>query len=42
MTDHRIGMTIYKLDAFLDGDIGEMIEALLTNDQAEKLKEISE
>ncbi len=42
VTDHRIGMTIYKLDAFLDGDIGEMIEALLTNDQAEKLKEISE
>lgn len=42
VTDHRIGMTIYKLEAFLDGDISEMIEALLTNDQAEKLKEISE
>ncbi|WP_303864696.1 peptide chain release factor 1 [Alkalibaculum bacchi] len=38
ITDHRIGLTIYKLDAFLDGEIEEMIEALVTTDQAEKLK----
>ena len=38
ITDHRIGVTIYKLDAFLDGEIGEMIEALVTTDQAEKMK----
>lgn len=38
ITDHRIGLTIYKLDAFLDGEIEEMIDALITTDQAEKLK----
>lgn len=38
ITDHRIGVTIYKLDAFLDGEIEEMIEALVTTDQAEKMK----
>lgn len=42
VTDHRIGMTIYKLDAFLDGDITEMLEALTTSDQAEKLQAIAE
>ena len=40
VTDHRIGMTIYKLDSFLDGDITEMLDALITSDQAEKLKDI--
>ena len=38
VTDHRIGMTLYSLDAFLDGDIGEMIEALREADMAERLK----
>ena len=38
VTDHRIGMTLYSLDAFLDGDIGEMIEALCEADMAERLK----
>lgn len=42
VTDHRIGMTLYRLDAFLDGDITEMLEALITSDQAEKLQEVSE
>jgi peptide chain release factor 1 len=42
VTDHRIGMTLYKLDSFLDGDIVEMLEALLTSDQAEKLKEVAQ
>ncbi len=37
VTDHRIGLTIYQLDSFMDGDIIEMIEALNTNAQAEKL-----
>lgn len=38
ITDHRIGLTIYKLDNFLDGDIDEVIDGLITSDQAEKMK----
>lgn len=38
VSDHRIGLTIYKLDYFLDGDIDEIIDGLITNDQAEKMK----
>lgn len=38
VSDHRIGLTLYKLDAFIDGDLTEMLEALITSDQAEKLK----
>src|SRR5690606_25003878 len=38
VTDHRIGMTIYTLDAFMDGDIQEMIDALQFAENAEKLK----
>lgn len=38
ITDHRIGLTVYKLDQFLDGELDQMIEALTTTDQAEKLK----
>ena len=38
VTDHRINMTIYKLDSFLDGDLDEIIDALITHDQAEKMK----
>ena len=38
ITDHRIGMTIYKLDSFLDGDIDEIIDGLITSDQAEKMR----
>lgn len=37
-TDHRIGMTLYKLDAILDGDIDDIIDGLITSDQAEKMK----
>jgi peptide chain release factor 1 len=40
VTDHRIGMTLYKLDSFMDGDISEMLDALLTSDQTEKLEEL--
>jgi peptide chain release factor 1 len=39
VTDHRIGLTIYSLDRFVDGDIDQMIEALRLADRAEKLKE---
>ena len=38
ITDHRIGLTLYKIDSFMDGDLDEMIDALVTADQAERLK----
>jgi len=38
VTDHRIGLTLYKIDAVMDGDLDEIINALATADQAEKLK----
>lgn len=38
VSDHRIGLTIYKLDYFLDGDLDEIIDGLITSDQAEKMK----
>ncbi len=38
LTDHRIGLTLYKLDAVMDGDLNEVIDALVTADQAERLK----
>ena len=38
VSDHRIGLTLYSLDSFLDGDIGGMIDALATAETAEKLK----
>jgi len=40
VTDHRINVTLYKLDYFLDGDIDEILDALITTDQAEKLKQV--
>ena len=41
VTDHRINLTLYKLNNFVDGDLDEMIDALITSDQAEKMQEIS-
>ena len=38
VTDHRIGMTIYSLDNFMNGNIGSMVDALITADTAEKIK----
>ena len=38
ITDHRIGVTLYKLDAFLNGDLDEMVDALITTDQTEKMQ----
>lgn len=40
VTDHRIGLTLHKLDAILQGDLDEVIESLATADRAEKLKEV--
>ncbi len=40
VSDHRINLTLYKLEAFLNGDLDEMIEALITTEQAEQLREI--
>lgn len=39
ITDHRINMSMYNLDAFMNGEIGEMIDALAVAEQTEKLKE---
>lgn len=39
VSDHRIGLTLYKLEAFMDGDLNEVIDALITHDQAEKMKD---
>ncbi|MEG6567103.1 peptide chain release factor 1 [Thermoanaerobacterium saccharolyticum] len=38
VTDHRIGLTLYKLQMVLDGDLDEIIDALLAEDQAERLE----
>lgn len=40
VTDHRVNLTLHKLNDILDGDIDEIIETLITTDQAEKLKEM--
>ena len=39
VTDHRIGLTVYKIDAVMDGDLDEIIDGLVTADQAEKLRQ---
>ena len=38
LTDHRIGLTLYKLESVMDGNLDEIINALVTADQAERLK----
>ena len=38
VTDHRIGLTLHRLDYIMDGDIGEILDALTTHFQAERLK----
>ncbi len=40
ITDHRIGMTVYKLAAFMEGEIDEMLDALIADYQAEELKRL--
>ena len=39
VSDHRIGLTLYKLPMFMDGDLDEVIDGLITNDRAERMKE---
>ena len=39
LTDHRIGLTLYKLDSVMDGDLDEIVDGLVTADQAERLKQ---
>ena len=38
VTDHRIGLSLYKIDAIMDGDLDELIDALVTADQADRLR----
>ena len=38
ITDHRIGLSIYQMEDFLNGDLDEMIDSLIATDRAEKLK----
>ncbi len=38
VTDHRIGLTLHKLEAIMNGDLDDLIDALITTDQSEKLK----
>ena len=37
MTDHRIGLTLYSLDRIIQGDLAEIVDALVAHDQAERL-----
>jgi peptide chain release factor 1 len=40
VTDHRIGLTLHRIDAILDGDLDELLNSLITADQAERLKQV--
>ena len=42
VTDHRINLTLYKLDKIMDGDIQEIIDACIAADQAAKLSQLQE
>lgn len=42
VTDHRIGLTLYKIDQIMDGDLDEIIDSLIAADQAEKLASVEE
>ncbi|WP_101772524.1 peptide chain release factor 1 [Peptostreptococcus faecalis] len=42
VSDHRINLTLYKLDSFIDGDLDEMIDALITVDQTEKMSSVEQ
>lgn len=39
VTDHRVGLTLHKLDTVMDGDLDEIMDTLYTTEQAEKLKQ---
>ena len=40
VTDHRIGLTLHKLETVLDGDLDEVLDTLITHYQTERLKEV--
>jgi len=40
VTDHRVGLTLHRLDGVLEGDLDEIIETLVTTDQTERLKQL--
>jgi peptide chain release factor 1 len=42
VSEHRTGMTLYKLDSFMNGNLDEIIDGLITQDQAEKMKSFGE
>ena len=42
VTDHRVGLTLHRLDSIIDGDLDEIMDTLITTEQAEKLKEGTE
>ncbi len=42
VSEHRTGMTLYKLDSFMNGNLDEIIDGLITQDQAEKMKNFGE
>jgi len=42
VTDHRIGLTLYKIEQILNGDMDEVLDALITADQAEKMRMVGE
>jgi peptide chain release factor 1 len=42
VTDHRINLTLYKMDAIMDGDINELTSALMAEHQAEQLAAMAE
>ncbi len=42
VTDHRAGLTLYKIDAILDGDLDEIIDALILQEQTEKLRRLGQ
>ena len=41
VTDHRIGLTLHRLDGVLNGDLDEIFDALITDDQSKKLREVN-
>ena len=42
VTDHRIGLTIHRLESIMNGDLDEFIDELATTDQADRLQAIGE
>jgi peptide chain release factor 1 len=41
VTDHRINLTLYKIDDVMNGDLNELVEALAADDQANKLAQVA-